>query len=150
MQIDIVRAGPADANALLAVFDASFLADFQKYGECPGYGRSMESMLQSIEECFVYKIRLEGETIGAISVREQSEGCYYLGALCVVPAFQGKGIGQQAMAFLDREFPQAVHWALETPADKTENHSFYQKHGYKITKEYLDGKVKICYFERKH
>lgn len=53
------------------------------------------------------------------------------------------------MCFLDTKFANATNWALETPADKIQNHYFYKKFGYTVTKEYLDGNVLISYFERK-
>ena len=90
----------------------------------------------------------DGVIVGAASVQVKADKECYLGALCVIPEYANKGIGQQAMSFLDTEFSSAKHWALETPSDKTQNHYFYQKFGYKVTREYMDGDVKISYFER--
>jgi hypothetical protein len=53
-----------------------------------------------------------------------------------------------AMTFMENQFPQAKHWSLEALADKERNHYFYKKHGYQITKEYMDGTVKIVLFEK--
>lgn len=148
MNIQFTRAVLADADALIAVQNQCFYADFIRYGECPGYNRSREGMLESIARKQVYLIRREGQTVGDIIVSDLGGGNYYLGCICVLPAYENKGIGQLTMRFLDFTFPQAKHWALETPADKTRNHYFYRKHGYTVTREYTAGKVRISYFER--
>lgn len=96
----------------------------------------------------VYKINVDAVPAGVVSVRKEAAGRYFLSALCVIPAYAGKGIGQRAMRFLDTAYPDAVHWALETPTDKKQNHYFYQKFGYRVTREYQDGSVPISYFER--
>lgn len=148
MNVSFITALQEDADALIAVQNRCFHADYIRYGVCPGYGRSRGSMLESIANRIVYKILLDGELAGDLIVRSEGGGDYYLGCVCVIPEYENRGIGSQAMAFLDRRFPDAAHWALETPADKTRNHAFYQKHGYRATKEYdVDG-VKISYFER--
>lgn len=148
MKAVIQRARPEDAGQLAAVFNASFYSDYLRYGECPGYNKTEEGMRAGIAEHLVYTIALGGKTVGAISVRELHEGHFHLGALCVIPEFAGRGIGQQAMYFLDAEFPQAAHWALETPSDKQQNHYFYEKFGYRVTREYMDGAVRVSLLER--
>ncbi|MDD3339509.1 MAG: GNAT family N-acetyltransferase [Lachnospiraceae bacterium] len=148
MRIDIVKAQATDAQRLAEVFNRSFYSDFLKYGECPGYGKTEKDMLDGMKKYIVYKILADGETVGAISVKQESEGHYFLGALCVIPEFANQGIGQTAMGLLDKEFSAASHWALETPSDKSQNHYFYKKLGYEVTKEYMDGGVKVSYFER--
>lgn len=148
MDIKIVRAEKEDAKRIAEVYNASFYSDFVKYGECPGYGKTEESIIAGMEKNRVYKILADDVLVGAVSVREEKPDHYYLGGICVEPEHAGQGIGQQAMRFLDREFSDAVHWALETPTDKLQNHHFYKKFGYGVTKEYLDGSVPISYFER--
>lgn len=131
MQIDIVRAQPNDAKRLAEVFNASSYSDYVKYGECPGYNKTEDSMLSGMQEYHVYKIMVDGLIVGAISVENEADKHYYLGALCVIPDYANQGIGQEAMCFLDQKFPDAVHWVLETPADKTQNHYFIANLGTK-------------------
>ncbi|MGL5436976.1 MAG: GNAT family N-acetyltransferase [Lachnospiraceae bacterium] len=148
MRVEIMKAQPQDAKRLAEVFNDSFYSDYVKYGECPGYNKTEKSMLTGMKEYFVYKIIVNGIIVGAISVKEEANHHYYLGALCVIPEYANKGIGQQAMRYLDKEYPHAFHWALETPTDKMQNYYFYMKLGYQVTKEYLDGSVPVSYFER--
>jgi len=52
------------------------------------------------------------------------------------------------MTFMEKQFPQATHWSLEALADKERNQYFYKKSGYQVTKEYMDGNIKIVLFEK--
>ena len=148
MDIEIVPAQAEDAVNLVKIYNLSFYSDYIKYGKCPGYNRTADSMVKTIQNNFVYKILFDDKLIGAISIKPLSDTDFFLGALCVIPKYANKGIGTQAMRFLDSEFASATHWALETPSDKSENHRFYKKFGYKITKEYTVDNIEISYFER--
>lgn len=149
MNIEFVRATADDVAQLIEVQNLSFYADYVKYGECPGYRHSTESMTNIIQNKIVYKICCDGQTVGDIIVKDNGAGNYFLGCLCVVPDYENRGIGQVAMRFLETEFPNARVWTLETPADKCRNHYFYKKMGYQIIKEYMDGSVKIVLFEKR-
>ncbi len=148
MEITIKKAAPADAQRLAEVYNLSFYSDYLKYGECPGYGKTEQKILDGMRKRSLYKIITEDTIVGAISVQELPDHQYYLGALCVIPEYANKGIGQSAMKYLDEVYSDAVHWALVTPTDKSENHYFYKKFGYQVTRECMDGKVSVSYFER--
>ncbi|WP_312648962.1 GNAT family N-acetyltransferase [Aminipila sp.] len=137
-----------DIEDLIEIQNKAFYDDYIKYGECPGYGRTYESMKLSVENCAVYKIMVDEILVGNIIVRDNHDGTYFLGGLCVIPAYENNGIGQVAMKFLDRQFKGAHHWSLETPADKERNHYFYKKCGFHITKEYKVSTVNIVLFEK--
>ena len=137
-----------DIEDFIRVQNLSFYEDYIKYGCCPGYGRTYESMKTSMETCIVYKIVADGEIIGKISVRDDKDGNYFLGCLCVIPAYENKGIGQSAIRFMESKLSDAIHWSLETPADKERNLYFYKKCGFRVTKEYMDGPVKIVLLEK--
>ena len=148
MNIQFERASLEDVDILISVQNQSFYSDFVKYGVCPGYNRSRDSMMESISRNHVYNILCDGIVVGDIIARDNDNGDYYLGCICVIPDYENKGIGQAAMDFIDDCFPNAKHWSLETPSDKLRNHYFYKKHGYEVTKEYdVDG-VLISFFEK--
>ena len=148
MNITFERALIEDADALICVQDKSFYHDFMKYGVCPGYNRSHDSMVDSILKNYVYKIQLNDIVIGDIIIKDCGDENCHLGGICVDPDYENKGIGQMAMKFIDSCFPDAKHWALETPSDKLRNHYFYKKHGYEITEEYEREGVLILRFEK--
>ncbi len=148
MEIKFERATIDDVEALINVRNKSFYADYLKYGECPGYNISKEKMINSVLNKISYKIVCDNQIVGNISVRDNQDNTYYLSCLCVIPDYENKGIGKEAIRFIESEFPNATLWTLETPADKIGNHYFYKKAGYSIIKEYLDGSVKIVLFEK--
>lgn len=149
MNITFERAATNDAEQIIAARNLSFYHDYIKYGVCPGYNRPYAAMVNAIDENFVYKIMCEGQVIGDISVKDCGEGHYYLSCLCVIPEYENLGIGSLAMKYIDKNFPDATLWTLETPSDKLRNHYFYKKHGFTITCESYDNVVAITHFERK-
>lgn len=148
MIIEFERATLDDIETLIDVRNQSFYKDFVRYGECPGYNRSKEDMTWAILNRMVYKIVCDGRTVGNISVDDSQNETCRLCCLCVIPDYENRGIGQEALRFIEREFPNATTWTLETPSDKMRNHYFYKKAGYKIIKEYLDGAVKLVLFQK--
>ncbi len=147
MELNYVKAEKADADLLIELYNASFYEDYIKYGECPAYGRSRESMEESIEKFPKQIIYCENQPIGAISVGAQGNGEYYLGCLCVIPEYQGKGIGTQAVKFMLDYYEDWKRITLVTPVDKEENVAFYTKKcGFRIDGTEMDGNVKVAHF----
>ena len=72
-------------------------------------------------------------------------GIYEVGCLCVVPEFQGNGIGTQAIKFVTSLYDDWDKFTLITPIDKTENIKFYtEKCGFDIVSIEMDGNVKVA------
>lgn len=149
LEIKFERATINDSDALINVRNQSFYADYIKYGSSPGYNYSKESMTNCILNRISYKIICNNQIIGNISVTDNHNNTYHLGCLCVIPDYESKGIGQEALRFIENEFPNATNWNLVTPADKERNHNFYKKAGYTIVKEYINASVKLVLFEKK-
>ena len=148
MNIAVMPAEPADAKRLAEVFNASFYSDYLRYGECPGYHKTEADILAGMRAYAFYKLLADGAIVGAASVHQDGAERCFLGALCVVPDYADRKIGQRAMAALDAAYPNAKSWALETPADKVENLYFYRKLGFQVTREYQVGRVRIALLER--
>lgn len=146
--IEFVRATGEDVYDLIKVQDMAFLKDHTKYGFCPGYGHTYESMSNIIYNGIVFKIMLDGSIVGDIIVSKKHEGNYFLGCLCVIPEYQNKGIGKAVINFVENYFKDATRWTLDTPADKQQNLYFYKKCGYKIIDEFYDQSVKVVRLEK--
>lgn len=149
INIEFKRADINDVHELINIQNESFYDDYIKYGECAGYNHSKESMTNIVLNKITYKIICDNQIIGDIIIKDNHDDTYYLGGLCVIPDYENKGIGQEAMKFIERQFPSTAIWTLETPADKKRNHYFYKKMGYNIVKEYMNGSVKIVLFKKK-
>ena len=147
MKIEFRKADTADAELLIEIYNSSFYSDFLKYGECPAYGKTKEMMEQSIIDYSKFLILCSGKPVGCISCKERGNGIYEVGCLCVIPEFQGKGIGTSAMEFAKTHYADWKSFTLVTPADKTENVRFYtEKCGFDIRSFEMDGNVKVARF----
>lgn len=143
------KAEQTDAPLLIELYNAAFYADFLRYGSCPGYGKSRESMEQSIREIPKYIICFDGKPVGAISAENRGNGEYDLGCLCVIPEYQGKGIGTAAFHHLLDICADWKKFTLITPADKKENIKFYtEKCGFSLGETHKDGSVTLVDFCR--
>ena len=136
-----------DAQLLVDIYNKAFHEDFLKYGECPGYGKSVSDMEKSINETLKYIAYVGSDAVGAISVLKKDDGLYYLGALCVIPEYQRKGIGHKLFEFFKEQNKDWKKIELVTPADKEKNINFYTKKcGFNIDYEEMDGSVKLYHF----
>ena len=147
MSIEFRKAELADAVLLTEIYNAAFYSDYLKYGECPAYGKTKEMMEQSILDYSKHLIICDGRPVGCISCRETGRGIYEIGCLCVIPEYQGKGIGTAAVEFAKSYYAEWKIFTLVTPADKSENVRFYtEKCGFGIRSVEMDGSVQVIRF----
>lgn len=144
MDLTYKKADIEDASILVEIYNAAFYDDYIRYGECPGYGKTKEDMEYSITQSPKYMIMKDGMPVGAISFTNRGNGVYYLGCLCVIPDFQGMGIGTKAIQDFLLFYSDWKKISLVTPADKTENILFYTKRcGFRIAGNSMDGNVEL-------
>lgn len=147
MEIEFRKADMANAELLIEIYNASYYSDYLRYGECPAYGRTVEMMRQSIMDYPKFLIVFGGRPVGCISCKVLEKGIYEVGCLCVIPEFQGKGIGTAAIEFAKSYYRDWNAFTLVTPADKMENVRFYtEKCGFDIQSVEMDGNVKVARF----
>ena len=147
MNIEYRKAETADAELLINIYNSAFYSDYIRYGECPAYGNTKEKMEKSIINYPKFIILYNSKPVGCISCKKADEKTYEVGCLCVIPEYQGKGIGTQAMKFLASYYDDWDKFTLFTPIDKTENVKFYtEKCGFKIVSTEMDGNVKVARF----
>ena len=147
METEFRKAVPEDAELLTNLYNSSFYNDYIKYGECPAYGKTREMMRQSIIDYSKFLILYNGRPVGCISCKEAENGIYEVGCLCVIPEFQGRGIGTSAMEFAKSYYSNWNRFTLVTPADKSENIRFYtEKCGFRIQSVEMDGNVEVARF----
>lgn len=147
MKIEFRKAESIDAETLIGIYNSAFYSDYIKYGECPAYGKTKEMMEKSIINYPKFIIMCNNEPVGCVSCKKLGMGVYEVGCLCVVPEFQGKGIGTQAIQFVTSYYEDWNEFTLITPIDKTENVKFYtEKCGFDIVSAEMDGNVKVFRF----
>ena len=153
MEIAFRKATIEDAELLTDIYNSSFYSDFIRYGECPAYGKTKEMMERSILDYSKFLIICDCRPVGCIACRETEKGIYEVGCLCVIPEFQGRGIGTAAMEFAEAYYSDWKKFTLKTPADKAENIRFYtEKCGFAVQSAEKDGNIKVVRFvlERKN
>jgi ribosomal protein S18 acetylase RimI-like enzyme len=147
MRLEYVKAQEDDSLLLIQIYNKSFYDDYIRYSECPAYGRTEKQMQQSIKNIPKEIIYCDDTPVGVISVQNKGNGEYYLGCLCVMPEYQGKGIGTQAFKHMLLSHPDWRKITLLTPVDKSENVKFYtEKCGFNIGEIIMDGKVEVISF----
>lgn len=144
MALTYKKAVKSDANLLIDIYNSAFYDDYVRYGECPGYGKTKNQMEQSILKFPKYIIINGSIPVGVISFENNGAGHYYLGCLCVIPKYQGIGIGTQAFQYMLSNCPDWKRITLVTPADKEQNIKFYtEKCGFDIGGKETDGNVEV-------
>ena len=147
MEVTYRKAVKDDADLLIEIYNSSFYDDYVFYGECPAYGQTKEQMEQSFEDFTEYIILSDDIPIGALSFKDKGEGRYFLGCLCVIPEYQGKGIGTKTFKYMRSVCPDWKEITLVTPADKEQNVKFYtEKCGFNIREKVMDGNVEVVKF----
>lgn len=113
-----------DVPLLTNLYDRAFLEDFQRYGQCPGYGCSQEQMRDSLRRVPKQILLFGRVPVGVLSYERRDDGSVYLGCLCIVSEMQGRGLGTRAFAHMLEECPEVHCFELVTPADKAQNIAF--------------------------
>ncbi len=147
MKIEYRKAESEDAQLLINIYNASFYSDHIKYGLCPGYGKTIEMMESSIRDHPKYIILCDNKPVGCVSCKLLEMSVYEITCLCIIPAYQGKGIGTQAVRFVKALYDDWEKITLVTPLDKKENVKFYtEKCGFRIASVETDGNVELARF----
>ena len=147
MNIDFKKAAVEDAGLLVDLYNASFYSDYVRFGTCPGYGKTVEMMAESIRLYPKHIILCDDKPVGCVSCHQIGPQEYEIGCLCVIPAYQGRGIGTQAIRFVQKEYGDWKRLTLVTPLHKSENIRFYtEKCGFRIAGTERDGDTALARF----
>ena len=114
MKLDFKLAATDDAGLLVDLYNASFFGDYQRFGTCPGYGKTFEMMEESIRLYPKHIILYDNRPVGYISCHSNAPQEYEIGCLCVIPEYQGKGIGTQAVQFVKNYYDDWKRLTLVT------------------------------------
>ena len=104
-------------------------------------------MEESIRRYPKHIILCDHVPVGCVSCKKLEAGVYEIGCLCIIPSFQGRGIGTQAIQFVKALYDDWKKLTLVTPIDKKENVEFYtEKCGFQIVSTETDGNVELARF----
>ena len=132
MLISIKRTKLNEAEELWKIQKRSFEEDLAKYKDKTNPGNeSLERLKQKIEKSLYFTIYHDDIIIGGVEVRQRSDTHYRLNRIYIEPSFQNKGFGFQTIKLVEKQFPKALVWDLDTPHLSYKNHHLYEKLGYK-------------------
>lgn len=120
----------AELETLRAIAVAAFAEGLRDYGKRPDGIETIDWHERGCAEGSYLAIRADGRLAGGARVFDYGEGVFRLGSLFVDPALHGRGIGSQALAAIERRYPQASRWSLDTPALNARSRRFYENAGY--------------------
>jgi len=138
------KAALEDAQALTDVQVRTFDDDSRRFGGQasggpPGYD-SVDWQIWAMRRGIYFKILDDDQIIGGIILFDMRNRHFNLGRIYLDPAYQGRGIGTQAIEFIEDRYPHVKKWTLDTPGWATRNQHFYEKLGYvKVGEELMDG-----------
>ena len=143
-----------DAEAIHQLQVESFrplLEKYQDFDTNPA-NEGVERIVERFQESFTtyYFILLDDVRIGAIRlVHWKDRDRARISPIFILPQYQGKGHGQQAMALIEEQ-TNAATWELDTIMQEEGNCYLYEKLGYKRvgpTKE-INANMTIVHYEK--
>ena len=141
MKVELKTADFADTGIMMHICNDAFRADYEKFGECPGYGRSAQSFVDSMKNGIVKLICVDDSVAGVLTAFRNNNSIY-IGTLAILPEYQRKNIGTKALELFIKQYP-CSRYDLDTPAENKHCLDFYAKLGFKETARRTDGKVQL-------
>ena len=104
-------------------------------GDCPPGFDSLEWHEQMAGEGHLYLAMIEDDPVGAAIVFPDETGkSVYIGRIFIDSVYHRKGYGIRLMDCIEKYFPFAAEFNLDTPCWNERTNAFYQKLGYRIIK----------------
>ena len=135
----IVRAEENQAKTIADMSVRAFETDVHvggTEGDCPPEYDSAEWHKQMAREGHLYQAVAGKDIVGAAVIfPDETRNSVYIGRIFIDSAYHGKGYGIRLMECIEKNFPSAAEFALDTPGWNVRTNAFYRKLGYRIIKE---------------
>ena len=104
-------------------------------GEYPPEFDSIEWHKQMAYEGHLYQAMIGKDLAGAAIVfPDEAEKSVYIGRIFIDSVYHRKGYGIRLMDCIEKNFPWAAEFHLDTPCWNERTNAFYKRLGYRITK----------------
>lgn len=153
MMLSLRKATEADCPQIHSIQVKSFIGLLQKYEDYDSNpaAESVDKIRQRFQQPFTdyYLIMLDEQEVGMLRVCDFGVNCR-LSPICILPEFQGRGLAQQAILTMEKLYPDAIFWQLDTILQEEKLCYLYEKLGYRKTgkietvKEGMD----LVYYEK--
>jgi len=133
--IQILKARRGDAKALVLASREAFHHDIHYGAPGPGPGGppgydSEQWQVRMMRVGDYFKIVQGTEVVGGLLVHPKEPRHYELGRIFIVPGHQSRGIGSRVIELMERAYPLARRWTLDTRRWNLRTQHFYEKMGY--------------------
>ncbi len=104
-------------------------------GEYPPEFDSIEWHKQMAREGHLYKAMIGKDLVGvAILFQDETKNSVYIGRIFIDSIYHRKGYGIRLMECIEKNFPGAAEFNLDTPCWNERTNAFYKRIGYRIIK----------------
>ncbi len=151
--ISLRKAEYSDCPLLHSIQVRCFVSLLQKYEdfESSPAAESLDQIQQRFEQSFTdyYLILFDDQVIGMLRVCNFGLNCR-LSPVCILPEFQGRGDAQLAISEMEKLYPEALTWNLDTIAQEEKLCYLYEKIGYRKTGklEHVKEGMDLVYYEK--
>ncbi|MBR3295130.1 MAG: GNAT family N-acetyltransferase [Clostridia bacterium] len=136
--MDIIKAEEKQAEQIVEMSIRAFETDVDvggAKGQFPPEYDSVEWHKQMAREGHLYLAMVEKDLVGAAIVFPGETGkSVYIGRIFIDSIYHGKGYGIRLMECIEKAFPCAAVFNLDTPSWNKRTNTFYKRLGYRIVK----------------
>ena len=105
-------------------------------GDCPPGYDSVEWHKQMAQEGHLYQAMIGKDIVGAAVIfPNEAMNSVYIGRIFIDSIYHRKGYGIRLMECIEKNYPFAAEFDLDTPNWNVRTNAFYEKLGYQIIKE---------------
>ena len=105
-------------------------------GDCPPEYDSVKWHAQMAREGHLYQAMIGKDLVGAAVVfPDETTSRVYIGRIFIDSVYHRKGYGIRLMECIEKNYPWAAAFDLDTPSWNLRTNAFYKKLGYQILKE---------------
>ena len=136
--MNIVKAETNQVEIIVDMSVRAFETDVNvggKKGDCPPDFDSVEWHKQMAMEGHLYQAMIGKDLVGAaIIFQDETNNSVYVGRIFIDSIYHRKGYGIRLMECIEKEFPCAAEFNLDTPCWNERTNAFYKRLGYDIIK----------------
>ena len=134
--VSLQKARIEDCPLLHNIQVRSFIELLRKYNDFQSNpaAESLDKIHQRFQQSYTdyYLILADGAAVGMLRVCDYGVNCR-LSPICILPEFRGRGYATQAILEMEKLYPGATAWKLETIAQEAYLCRLYESLGYRKT-----------------
>jgi RimJ/RimL family protein N-acetyltransferase len=152
MDICLKKAVFSDCEQIRKMQASAFSELLEKYRdyETNPASESLEKIQYKFNQSFTdyYFIMLEKTKIGVVRVVRLSDTTFRISPMLILPEYQNNGFAQQALSAVEKLYPSADEWQIDTIKEESKLCYLYEKCGYIPTgkEEILKDGMTIAYY----